>query len=379
METTAKYRLVGAFTLAAVLGVFAFVYWLNHAGGLGQRSAYQVQFRSPVPGLRPGAAVQFNGIRVGEVTDLRLDDKAPQQVMATISVDVATPIRLDTQVSLDFQGLMGVTSIALKGGAPDSPKLAGSPPLLVADASAGSDLTSTAKDALNRLSGILGDNSEALRNTIDSLSTFTGALAKNSGRIDGIVAGLERMTGADTIKNPVMSFDLAAPRTFPPLAKMDGVPLAVAEPTALIVLDTQKMIVRSASGARAQIQGNAQWADALPKLVQAKLVQAFENATSPTMIARTGDNLAVDRQLLLDIRSFDLVATDKPEALVELAARIVADGNRVVDARSFSATAPAEATDGPAAAHSPNQASAPGGHHVGDGGEGGVQERGWKR
>ena len=122
METTAKYRLMGAFTLAAVLGVFAFVYWLNHAGGLGQRRTYQVQFRGPVPGLRPGAAVQFNGIRVGEVTDLRLDDKAPQQVMATISVDAATPIRLDTQVSLDFQGLMGGDVDRAQGRRPGQPE-----------------------------------------------------------------------------------------------------------------------------------------------------------------------------------------------------------------------------------------------------------------
>ncbi|MBX9825166.1 MAG: ABC-type transport auxiliary lipoprotein family protein [Xanthobacteraceae bacterium] len=356
METTAKYRLMGAFTLAAVLGVFVFVYWLNHAGGLGQRSAYQVRFLGAVPGLRPGAAVQFNGIRVGEVTDLRLDDKTPQQVMATISVDAATPIRRDTQVSLDFQGLMGVTSVALRGGAPDGAKLTGSPPLLVAEASAGSDLTSTARETLQRLGGVLADNSESLRSTINNLSTFTGSLAKNSDRIDGIVAGLERMTGADAIKNPTMSFDLAAPRTFPPLDKTPGAPLAVAEPTALIVLDTQKLIVRSPAGARTQMTGNAQWADALPKLVQAKVMQAFENATSPAMIARTGDNLATDRQLLLDIRSFDLIAGSKPEALVELAAKVVADGNRVVDARTFSATAPAEATDGPAAAAALNQA-----------------------
>jgi phospholipid/cholesterol/gamma-HCH transport system substrate-binding protein len=355
METTAKYRLMGAFTLVAILGVFAFVYWLNHAGGLGKRSVYQVQFRGAVPGLRPGAAVQFNGIRVGEVTDLRLDDKVPQQVMATISVDAATPIRRDTQVSLDFQGLMGVTSIALKGGAADSPKLSGAPPVLVAEASAGSDLTSTAKETLHRLDGILTDNSDSLRNTINNLSTFTGALAKNSDRIDGIVAGLERMTGADAIKNPVTSFDLAAPREFPPFNKTDNAPLAVAEPTALIVLDTQKLIVRSASGARTQIQGNAQWADALPKLIQAKVMQAFENATSPATIARVGDNLSTDRQLLLDIRSFDLIATEKPEALIELAAKVVAD-NRVVDARTFSATVPAPAVDGPAAASALNVA-----------------------
>src|ERR1044071_151113 len=133
METAAKYRLMGAFTLTACLGVLAFVYWLNHGGGLGERATYQIRFSGPVPGLRPGAAVQFNGIRVGEVTDLQLDAKTPQQVMATISSDRAPPVRADTQVSLDFQGLMGVTSIALKGGAPQSPNLAGAagvPPLL---------------------------------------------------------------------------------------------------------------------------------------------------------------------------------------------------------------------------------------------------------
>src|SRR5262245_5139171 len=174
METTAKYRLMGAFTLAAILGVFAFVYWLNHGGGLGERSIYQVKFLGAVPGLRPGAAVQFNGIRVGEVTDLQLDPAMPQHVMATISIERSTPIRADTQVSLDFQGLMGVTSIALKGGAPQAPAFAntpGSPPLLVADASAGADLTATAREALHRLDGILTDNSEALRGTIANLNT----------------------------------------------------------------------------------------------------------------------------------------------------------------------------------------------------------------
>ena len=91
---------------------------------------------------------------------------------------------------------MGVTSIALKGGTPQAARLAstpGSPPLLVAEASAGADLTATAREALRRLDGILADNSDALRGTIANLNTFTGALAKNSNRIDGIVAGLERM------------------------------------------------------------------------------------------------------------------------------------------------------------------------------------------
>jgi len=356
METSARYRLMGAFTLAAILGVFAFAYWLNHAGGLGERSIYQIRFLGSVPGLRPGAAVQFNGIRVGEVTDIQLDVQKPQQVTAMVSIDHATPIRRDTQVALDFQGLMGVTSVALKGGAADSPPLVGNPPVLVADATAGSDLTTTAKEALRRVDGILAENSEALKSTIGNLSTFTGALAKNSERIDGIVSGLERMTGAEAIKNPPTSFDLAVPKMTPAPGSIEGPTLAVAEPAALLVLDTQKIIVRSAGGARTQMPGSAQWADTLPKLIQAKVTQALESAASAKTVVRTADNLTTDRQLLLEIRSFDLIADDKPKVVIELAAKIVADGNRVVKARSFTATAPAQSVDGAGAAAAFNTA-----------------------
>lgn len=360
METSAKYRLMGAFTLAAVIGVFGFVYWLNHGGGLGERSVYMVRFMGPVPGLRPGAGVQFNGIRVGEVTDVRLDGKVPQQVTVRISIDRATPVRADTQVSLDFQGLMGVTSIALKGGSPQAPALAGSvaePPLLVADAAAGADLTSTAREALRRLDGILADNSDALRGTIANLQTFTGALAKNADRVDGIVAGLERMTGGgDAAKAQAASFDLTAPRAFPPLAEPMKGQLGVAEPTALMVLDTQRLIARPPSGPRTQILGGAQWGDNLPKLVQARLIQTLENATSPAAVGRAADNLTADRQLLVDIRSFDLVRSEPPVATVELAAKVTGDGNRVLDARSFTATAPAASTEPAATAAALDQA-----------------------
>ena len=72
METRAPFVVVGAFVLAAIAAVFGFVYWLHNTGGLGPRATYHVQFDGSVPGLLVGAAVLFNGIRVGEVTDLGL-------------------------------------------------------------------------------------------------------------------------------------------------------------------------------------------------------------------------------------------------------------------------------------------------------------------
>ena len=107
METRARYLLVGIFTMAVIAAGFAFVFWLHSAGALGDRAVYQVRFDSPVSGLRSGSAVLFNGIRVGEVTDLRLDAANPRSVTAVIAIEQRTPIRVDTQVGLEVQGLMG--------------------------------------------------------------------------------------------------------------------------------------------------------------------------------------------------------------------------------------------------------------------------------
>ncbi len=91
METRAPFVLIGAFVLVAIVAVFGFVYWLNNAGGLGPRATYHVQFDGSVPGLLVGAAVLFNGIRVGEVTDLGLAADNARRVNATISVVSSTP------------------------------------------------------------------------------------------------------------------------------------------------------------------------------------------------------------------------------------------------------------------------------------------------
>src|SRR5262249_58146038 len=77
METRANYVLMGLFTLAVIIGAFGFVYWFNTIGGAGDRAIYRIVFEGSVSGLRPGASVLFNGIRVGEVTELKLDPSAP--------------------------------------------------------------------------------------------------------------------------------------------------------------------------------------------------------------------------------------------------------------------------------------------------------------
>lgn len=199
METRANYILIGCFTLAVILGAFGFVYWFHHVGGTGERMTYRILFQGPVGGLRSGASVTFNGIRVGEVTELSLDAKDPKNSLATISVDANTPIRADTEVSLDSQGLTGIAVLALRGGSSGAGPLtakSGDIPLLTAGSSASQDMMAAARDVARRIDAVLVENQQALKNSLKNIETFTDMLAKNSESLSKSVRNVEAFTDA---------------------------------------------------------------------------------------------------------------------------------------------------------------------------------------
>jgi phospholipid/cholesterol/gamma-HCH transport system substrate-binding protein len=357
MEIRARYVLVGLFVFAVVVASFGFVFWLHNTGGLGERAVYRIRFDNGVSGLRTGSAVLFNGMRVGEVTDLRISRDNPRQVVASVAVERSTPLRADTQVGIEVQGLMGSPSIALKGGAAAAPALAaagGEVPVLSADPSAGQDTMQAAREALRRLNDILTDNAAPLHSAIANIDTFSGALARNAPRLDELVEGLVRLTGGGGSKASPRRYDLTAPRSFSAALKIPSGQLVVADPSVVVALDTQKILVQSEAG-EGPSAAEAQWADSIPKLVQARIVQSFENA-SYMRVARPLDGFAADRQLLIDIRQFQVLASAGPAAEVELSAKLVGDNGRIIAARIFRASVTVKPVDAAAAAGALDQA-----------------------
>ncbi|MGZ5877105.1 MAG: MlaD family protein, partial [Bradyrhizobium sp.] len=286
METRAPFVIVGAFVLVAIAAVFGFVYWLHNTGGLGPRATYRVQFDGSVPGLLVGAAVLFNGIRVGEVTDLRLAADSPRRVNATISVASTTPVGADTKVGLEFQGLTGVPVIALEGGTLQAGS--GEIRTLIAEPGAGQSMTQAARDALRRVDSVLAENSEPLKNTIANLQVFSEGLARNTGKLDSIVAGLEKMTSGGAPAQKI-TYDLRAPQNLGPASKTIKGELAIPEPTAVAMLETQRMLFSPVKDYPAFAE--FLWADSIPKLLQARLIESFENydmAHAPLRVADIG-------------------------------------------------------------------------------------------
>jgi phospholipid/cholesterol/gamma-HCH transport system substrate-binding protein len=198
METRANYALVGGFTLLVLLAAFGFVIWFQNMGTAKTRIGYRIVFDGAVTGLRTGANVNFNGIRIGEVASVKIDD--PHTVVAMIRVERKAPVRKDTQIGLEFQGLTGIAAISMKGGDVNAPEVEADEDgvlTLHADINSSQDFTEAARAVLQNVNRLVTENQESIRNAVKGVETFSTTLAENSKRIDSVMAGLELMVNKD--------------------------------------------------------------------------------------------------------------------------------------------------------------------------------------
>ena len=201
METRANYVLIGSFTLAVIAAAFGFVMWFQSLHTTKARTPLRIIFEGPASGLRNGGSVNFNGIRIGEVISVKLDN--PRRVVALAMIENNAPIRKDTLVGLEFQGLTGVAAISLKGGqeaAPPVPLDEDGIPVLTADPNALQDVTEAIRGTLQNINRVVADNQEAVKNSLHNLETFTASLARNSEKIDNVMLKVDGvMSKADSL------------------------------------------------------------------------------------------------------------------------------------------------------------------------------------
>ncbi len=201
METRANFVLIGSFTLAVIAAAFGFVMWFQSLHTAKARTPLRIIFEGTASGLRNGGSVNFNGIRVGEVTSVKLDN--PRRVVALAMIENNAPIRKDTLVGLEFQGLTGVAAISLKGGAEAAPSVPldeDGVPVLTADPKALQDVTEAIRSTLQNINRVVADNQEAVKNSLRNLETFSASLARNSEKIDNVMLKVDGvMTKADSL------------------------------------------------------------------------------------------------------------------------------------------------------------------------------------
>nr|WP_321237887.1 MlaD family protein [uncultured Tolumonas sp.] len=188
METRAHHVLIGLFLVIAIAGILLFSLWLGRSSSKLELVYYDVLFNEEVSGLTAGSAVEFSGIKVGEVESLRLDQQDPRKVWARIRLSGGTPVKQDTHARLSLANITGSSLIRLFGGSPNSPILQGldgKNAVIIADKSPisrllanGENLMGNIDSMTNNLNKILSDeNVRSLRLTLSHLEQVTGVFA----------------------------------------------------------------------------------------------------------------------------------------------------------------------------------------------------------
>jgi phospholipid/cholesterol/gamma-HCH transport system substrate-binding protein len=223
METRAHHVIIGAFAIGVFLLALGFVLWLSKSSIDQEYNVYDIVFTEAVTGLSKGGLVQYNGIKVGEVVQLKLAADDPRKVVARIRVDGGTPIKEDTRAKLGLLGVTGVAFIQLSGGSPSSAALKPTPgnpvPVIPSEESAlskllasGSDIVTSVNDLLLRANEVLSqDNVDRVSATLENLKGITQTVNEQRDELGTALKQLASASGE--LKHTLTTLDSMATTT----------------------------------------------------------------------------------------------------------------------------------------------------------------------
>jgi phospholipid/cholesterol/gamma-HCH transport system substrate-binding protein len=199
--------LIGTTTLAVIAAGFVGMLTVQKLRTAQARSPLRIVFDGSASGLRKGGPVNFDGVPAGEITSITLE--SPRKIVAMTMLDNSAPIRKDTAVGIEFQGLTGVAAISLVGGAAGAPPVPldrDGVPMLTADWSEQQSIT----DTLHNVDKVIVDNEGAIKDALLSFETYTASLKSKGQAIDDVIAKAEN--GLEGFSNAVDKVDNLVPR-----------------------------------------------------------------------------------------------------------------------------------------------------------------------
>ncbi len=120
MEKDAKYFIVGLFVTLSMVATVAFIIWIAGAHDMRDTKRYTVHFIDPINGLKVGSVVQYKGVEVGKVTQIRLAPERNDLIRVNIEVAEETPVYARTQATLAMMGVTGLVYMDMKSDVEDA-------------------------------------------------------------------------------------------------------------------------------------------------------------------------------------------------------------------------------------------------------------------
>jgi phospholipid/cholesterol/gamma-HCH transport system substrate-binding protein len=201
METRAHYVAVGTFVLAVIVLGFIAVVSLGGVEFAQDLTRYYIFFKGSVTGLSRGSLVQYNGITVGRVVDVRVDPDDLEKIQVTVEIDKnLVKIKTDARAFIDTNLLSGVATVQIRGGTREAKDLEPEPghryPVIAAGSSvfqrvteAGPQLLDRLMVAVENLNDLLNEhNRKAVSESLQNVRTITEAFVAPSKEISELVA-----------------------------------------------------------------------------------------------------------------------------------------------------------------------------------------------
>jgi phospholipid/cholesterol/gamma-HCH transport system substrate-binding protein len=207
METRAHYVAIGAFVLALVFLGFTAVLWLAGTQFAVSYQHYDIYFKGPVTGLSKGARVDYNGIPVGQVSDIEIDPSNVEQVRVTVEIKSEVVIKEDCAANIETNILSGVSYVLITRGTQEAkvltaqggqryPVIRSRRSTLASISARGPQLLEKLDDILDHLDDILDEhNRTALTATLDNVNKLSSTLAEHADDVTKLVADAD-----DTMK-----------------------------------------------------------------------------------------------------------------------------------------------------------------------------------
>jgi phospholipid/cholesterol/gamma-HCH transport system substrate-binding protein len=196
LESKTNYTIVGLIVLILAAGLLSAGLWLSVGFNQKKYSSYTVYFHESVAGLTQDAPVKYNGVQVGNVKKIKLNNNDPRQVEITLNIEEGTPITTSTSATLISQGITGVTYLGLSASTPDlTPlqKMAGEPfPVIPSKPSLFNQLDSILKEVsenVNKLSNeaqriFNKENAKHITQSLANIERVTQVVANNNDQIN---------------------------------------------------------------------------------------------------------------------------------------------------------------------------------------------------
>jgi phospholipid/cholesterol/gamma-HCH transport system substrate-binding protein len=202
MERNANFIVVGVFAIISTLFLAGFAFWLGKYGADEDKfDNYKTFVRESVSGLKRSSPVKLKGLDVGFIEDVKIDGNNPERVEIKFKVDKGTPLKTDSIVVLNSQGIAGIGYLEIKGGTnstpflknvdkSERPEVKSEPSMITVLTDKADTILTNMSDTMAKVNQLASDkNIKNVSVSLDNLAQITTGLKEDRKEISGVLMG----------------------------------------------------------------------------------------------------------------------------------------------------------------------------------------------